>query len=258
MPFEPELVAAKGIVYLMFVGRNIKAYDIVGKLTKARIVSKAAVVYQYVNRLQQKGLIIQVEERPGRGGPTIRTANLDAIFDTIGVSRRMVEGLIFSKNQYSLRHDEKKKLGFLFENMRGLIDFFPEYLRLVLGERKVRGLRWRETLYHFLKFCIAVMNECNIRKRNPEVSVSRYEEIPPVFEAERRIFMIANKVDEAVQTKGISDIEFSILADLTTEGYDDIYKRGTFLNSLYLMALSLISPEAASLLESFMEKQSKE
>jgi len=248
---DEELVAAKGIIYLMFVGRNIKAYAIIKELVETGIVTDDSVVYQYVNVLQRRGYIKKVEEKNGPGSPRIRTANLEPIFETVGLSRRLVEGLLYSTNQYSTKHKEKKGLEFLFKNIGGMIDFFPKYLFLRLGEeRAFRKLRWRETLYYFFHFCIDTITECNMRNKTHVEAGDRYEEVPRKFGSGlKRIIMMANNVDEAIQTKKLSERELEALASLTMEGYGDIYRRGTFLNSLYLMAFSLINPEAAQFID---------
>ena len=262
-----ELVAAKGIIYLMFVGRKIKVYDLRKELKKTGIVKEISVAYQYVNDLERGDYIKRIEEKKGRGSPKIRTANLGPIFETIGVSRRLVEGLFLSKNEYSMKGDEEKDLELMFEKVGGIIDFFPKYLRLRLGEEsKFRNLEWREMLSYFLHFCIEVLDECNVKKKI-EIIKGEYasgEELPsyegwpseiPDATTKRRI-MIANIVERAIKKKTLSEGDIATLANLSEEGHSDINRRGTFLNFLYLTALSLVNPEAAYTIEKFIKDNS--
>lgn len=251
-----DLVATKGIVYLMFVGRKAKAYDVARQLTAAKTVGRNAVVYQYVNQLQRKGYIKNLGKKTGRGSPKMRTAGLEAVFDTIGVSRRLVDGLVFSTEDYSLRPSQKKDLESLFKKVGALMDFFPEYLNLRLGagSRTVRKLSWIETLHHFLHFCIEVIDACNTKVKTPHVAGENHAKMSRRFRSVRRKVLMANIVQGAVETKKISESSLVALSEMTIAGYREIYTKGTFLYSLYVMALGLTNPEAASFVENLVER----
>jgi hypothetical protein len=140
------------------------------------------------------------------------------------------------------------------------MDFFPNYLQLRLGkeDQGFRNLKWKETLYYFLHFCIDVINACSIKRKTPGVEVEDYKKLPSVFgRTIRRIFMMAYIVEEAFQIKKLSERDLTALANLTIKGYNDVYESGTFLNSLYLMALSLTNPEAAHFVENYIKPSSK-
>lgn len=253
--FDEELVAVKGIIYLMFVGRKIKAYDIAKEAIEKGFVTKDAVVYQYVNLLQKKGYIKEIEKKVGPGSPKIRTANLEPIFETIGLSRYLVDELFYALGEYSLAEKERKALESLFEKIGCLTGSFPEYLSLSLSEgtKGFRKLDWKKTLYYFLQFCIEVISACRTEKDAPVGKVENYDQLPQIFGRKvRRKIMVKNIVNDAIQTKKLPERDLSALINLTKEGYNDIYKAGSFLQSLYLMALSLTNPETANYIETLI------
>ena len=119
-----SLSGARGLVYLLMVGRRLKASDIWSeieqnnrRLNKAglSIVKRRPTIYGYV-RCLERAKLIKSKRRRGRGNPTDREADMEIIFDTL--------------NEYGLFREkrERRNLELLLKHLDGLIRFFPLYL----------------------------------------------------------------------------------------------------------------------------------
>lgn len=261
---EKDLVGAKGIIYLMFVGTETKAYDVMKTVVKTGIVKKNATVYGCVNKLEGNYIeTIRIENKPGN--PRIRKAKLDAIFETA----KPVFLRLYSPLKY--RDCEEKfekvteKLEFLLKNTGALLSFFPNFLTLSLKERnmknpqRVKNLQWKEILYIYLRFCERLIFACwcishfgywipKLMNKNEEKKPGEIYFLVPTTDV-----ALDKYINEKIREKKISPEEISRIANLTDDPMRDRYEPQTFLRNLWLIDVGLEDPELATNLDSHLE-----
>lgn len=238
---EKVLRGAKGISYLMYVGREVNTANVVDLLYQNRIVKNRDVVYGYTNDLEKIKLIKTTKVLPQPGPPKIRTARLEPIFHTVSFYRSWKT---IPTDKRTLSKEEKQRIALLFKNMAPLLDCFPQYLSLSLNVSKkiVRNLRWTETLSIFLEFCFRIVENCwSIYEHNLNL-----KEPPHSLQSKTRVFQdlaMAPQVYiyDAYQKGQVTTQTISGLANFSINGHKDIY-RDTFLRELYLMFISLRNP----------------
>lgn len=238
------LSGSKGIVYLMFVGREANTAKVVKTLVEGHIVKDPNSIYGSINHLKKSGFIKTVRVLSEPGPPKIRTANLQPIFDTVSFYRAWK--MIPEDNQ-QLTNDEKKKMTSLFESMAPLLDYFPKYLSLSVevSRKKIRSLHWIETLGVFYEFCLRTVEACwSIREFNMDLKFlssmlkrQKHRITNLLFEPYRYIYDVLQRNEVTMET-------ISTLASFSVNGDKDIYS-DTFVRELHLTCISLKNPLAA-------------
>ena len=234
------LSGSRGIVYLMFVGREANTSDVVKIIHDNGIVQDYNSIYGSINQLEKNGFVHTVRVLPKPGPPKIRTANLQPIFHTATFYR--VWKMIPEDDQRLIDH-EKKKMAWFFESVAPLLDYFPKYLSLSaeILRKKIRSLHWIETLGVFYQFCLLIVETCwDVYEHNLNFKVS-----PTPKSDEEKLLDLASApyryVYEAYQTGKITVETISTLANFSVNGHKDVYG-DTFLRELYLTSISLRNP----------------
>ena len=140
-----DLNGARGIVYLMFLGRETYAGAFQKKLVKEGLLKDESNVNQCVSFLLKNEFLRDVKELKEPGKPKIRTADKAVLYETLRVWAP------------KLSQEEVKEIMFWVDNLGDAIDFFPNYLALRLRQKNnlliVRTLPWNYTLGDFFFFC---------------------------------------------------------------------------------------------------------
>ncbi|MEW6328548.1 MAG: hypothetical protein AB1468_00370 [Candidatus Micrarchaeota archaeon] len=268
---EKSLVAGEGVVFLLVVGREEYAENITGRVTPV-IVKNKATVYQYASDLKKKKLIKETRKIiDGVGQPKkLLTADLNPIYRTISNHRLAYK----NKPPYFGELDKKEKKQFkkLFDNLNGILDAFPDYLRIVSfksSEKKWRSflkqLKWNETLSYFFEFCREVVLGCwrkktkndfdeiismiSIRRRNYEDSLNDFLDGKELDMGEiglLRAFFVPYCI-ELLKRGNIRQIS------TLTRGEEDMF-RNTFLSELFFISLALKDPHLAGIVREFRDK----
>jgi len=252
--FDRQLDGAKGIIYLMFLGREVNTFYVAQNVMATRIVQKLPTVYGYVNELQRKNLIRLVEVEKGKRGPSkLRTANAEPMLKTI-------------KRRYALRDERwKRKFQTLFKNLRGILDHFPEYLS-EKSNKKVENMLWDETLSIFLSFCKQVINECYWLKKDPYTNVScGYSGLTKDYKEgkiDAELYRLLRKANVAMAPydyikKSLKHGTFiqknlTSIAALSGEPQYDIYEE-SFSGELFYMSTALRDPYLAPTLKRYIK-----
>ena len=240
---QKALVGAKGITYLMYVGREVNTAYVAKILHQNKLIKNKNVAYSYSNNLEGMGLIKTVRVKVAPGPPKIRTANLELIFDMVSFYR--VWKMLY-ENHRKLTDQEKLKLTSLFKGIVPLLDYFLQYLSLWLKfhKAKVRRLHLNETLSVFFEFSRSLVEACwqicehNMDLEKLEIKHVAKEGVWDLFDASFQYIGEAYK-------KGKVNVEtISTLARFSVNGSKDVY-RDTFLRELYLTSISLRNPLTA-------------
>ncbi|MCL5318757.1 MAG: hypothetical protein M1503_10935 [Thaumarchaeota archaeon] len=250
----PLLAGARGLVYLMMVGRKVKASDLwfeFERLNKTgfKIIEMRPTVYGYVNRLEKSNLIEGRREKR-RGNPTYREAIPDTIFDTLA--------------QYELlTAKDKQSLEILLKHLDGLVEIFPLFL-LARARNGIRSLNWYETLSIFLEFSVHAIQRCIEQPSSKADTAGLLVESP-----EEHLQQISHSLEEGkigkemhrTMTKSIA-VEMTLselsnhVASMSTQDRDimrglandskDVYRRDSFLFKIYILSIMLRDPERGS------------
>jgi len=144
------LVGSKGLVYLMFVGREIKANEVFKVLNFHQVIQKEATIYSYVSDLEDKGLIETVKKDSGPGNPKLRRASLDGIMKTVRDT----------KVNLGLEGSDEEDLKTVLENAGVVINGFPEFLKKEI-DGKFSQLTWKRSLSSFISYSSLVLLHLN-------------------------------------------------------------------------------------------------
>lgn len=245
------LPGAKGIVYLMFLGRNKRTSEVAKLLEERKIVKDRDSVYGCVNRLQKDDVIRIIEVGEGPGPPKIKTADPKCIRNSIKKYMFWTE-----PPRYAPWEEIWNKFEILLSNLTMVMDDFPKFLSIVseINKDRVADLEWRDTLNIFLHFCDRFLRVCwNIRMRGRPTSFPHYDSELRKISLESRLK--GRSADEKLAISKINEINHLIMYEFINdssltddqictvgnliEGPDDVFKEGSFLQRISYMILSL-------------------
>lgn len=180
-----DLNGARGIVYLMFLGKETYVGAFKDKLVRPNLLKDDANVYQNVSFLLKKKLLKHITERKDEPGkPGIRTANKEALYETLRTRAPR------------LSDREIQEIMFWIDNLDGAVNLFPESLALQLKNSllKVRKLPWNYTLGNFFFFChFIIWAYLESLKQEPFQTIVKYYE-PLMIEESTKILSMPKSV----------------------------------------------------------------
>ena len=246
--YDEVLLGAKGITYLMYVGREANTVNVVNFLFEAGIIKNKDVAYAYTSQLENgHHLIKTVRTLPRPGPPKIRTAKLQPIFETIEFYRMWK---LYPEDTRQLSLEEKQKLALFFQSVSSLWEYFPHYLQSHLGfpkkQKLVKMLEWTETLSIFIEFCYRITETC--WEVNKWLPYGLEQDSQRIAETLRDIGSAPfGYIYDAHKTGKLTNQTIREIADFSLQGEKDKY-RDSFLRELYWTFISLRNPlEAGSL-----------
>jgi hypothetical protein len=241
--YDKALLGAKGITYLLYVGREVNTVDVVNLLVESKIIRNKDVAYVYTNELEKGRFIRTTKTLPSPGPPKIRVAKLEPILQTIEFYRRWQ---FYLEDERQLTLEKKQRIIAFFQNVSSLRRYFPHYLHLHLSfpnEEKpklVKMLEWTETLSIFIEFCLRILETCwQINEHSGLKGDQKISELlgdigsAPfgyIYDAHKKGKLTAEAIAE--------------IARFSFNGHKDIY-RESFLRELYYSFISLRNPLAA-------------
>ena len=249
--FDRLLAGAKGVVYLMFLGRSVNAFHVARRLLDAGIVKRLPTIYGCVSMLERNGLIRLVEVERGKRGPSkLRTADAEPLLATV-------------RRRYGLFEERwPGEFQTLFGNLGGVLDRFPEYLS-ARSSRRVEDLLWQETLSAFIYFCKQVINESYWIKKGPRVGVySSFKRDYDRGKIEPEQYRLLSKnsivtaphqyIKDSLDKGTFTQVNLTRLADLSGNPRYDVYE-STFSGELFYMSIALKDQDLADTLKRHIE-----
>ena len=263
---ESRLTGWRGILYYLFVGRQVIAGRIVRKLRDLeqnllalqsgsvehalKIIGEDS-VYVYVNDLENHDIIHCVRKEKGRGGVhKYRTANPDILFKTLDLYWSDQEEPVAGGG---LPKEDKTNFQVIFKNIGGIVDCFPFYLWLYNKQGSV-NYTWTDATRYFLDFCCQLITACH----GLEGELESKEEGSNSPSDTRWMKEVVNSpllgwevfMSKALRTGCLSSQNISALGSLS-EG-DSIYE-DSFLRRLKFTSIGLVDPQNLAFIRLFLE-----
>jgi len=246
------LRGAKGLVFLMYLGREVITNDVASILCDKEVVENKEVVYQYSKKLEKMGLLkVAKEDRHARGRPRFLTADRDALLSYIS---RCSMGELLDKDE--------KCLSSALTSTAKVLDYYPEYLKASLNGQSIRSLRWNKILSNFLFFFLEFVRECWLLREYPKVrpplmigELGKWKDLERKGKISKEMlrarensvklsFGLSNFVKDHLQEEEITEVA-SLMKDK-----DALYK-DTFTGRLQFVSITIADSHLAGWLDNY-------